>query len=82
MLLLLHFYSVNYDRCCRSRCCRTFGVRSAQQRVAGDHHVQDGLGQVGVQVSDGGREHDDVLGEGLVGVGQAAVHVADAVVRL
>lgn len=54
----------------------------AQQGVAGDHHVQDGLGQVGVEVRDGGREHDDVLGEGLVGVGQASVQVADTVVRL
>lgn len=65
----------------RRRQC-TFGLGGAQQRVAGDHHVQDGLGQVGVQVSDRGREHDDVLGQRLVRVGQTAVHVADAVIRL
>lgn len=60
----------------------TFGLGGAQQRVAGDDHVQDGLGQVGVQVSHGGGEHDDVLGERLIWVGQAPVHVADTVVGL
>lgn len=54
----------------------------AYQRVAGDDHVQDWFGQVGVEVSDGGRKHDDVLSEGLIGIGQTPVHVADSVVSL
>ena len=60
----------------------TFGVGGAQQGVAGDHHVQDRFGEVGVQVSHGGGEHHDVLSERLVRITQTAVHVADAVIRL
>lgn len=60
----------------------TFRLCGAQQGVAGHNHVQDGLGQVGVEMGNGGRKHDDVFGERLIRVGQATVHVADTVVSL
>lgn len=56
--------------------------RRADQRVRGEHHIQDGLGQVGIEMRHGLREHHDVLGEGLVGVGQPPVHADHFVVSL
>lgn len=49
----LHVVSVHsfISDCSHSR---TFGLCGAQQGVTGHDHVQDGLGQVGVEMSDGG----------------------------
>lgn len=63
-----------------TRC--TFGLSGAQQGVTGDNHVQDGFSEVGVEMSDGGWKHDDVLSERLIGIGQTPVHVTDTIVCL
>lgn len=58
------------------------GARRADQGVGGEHHIQDGLGEVGVEVCHRLWEHHDVLSEGLVGVGQPPVHADHSVVGL
>lgn len=60
----------------------TPGACRADQGVGGEHDIQDGLGEVGVEVSHRLREHHDVLGEGLVGVGQPPIHADHSVVGL
>lgn len=58
------------------------GRGGLDQRVGGEHHVQYGLGEVGIEVGHRLGEHHHVLGERLVRVGEPPVHVADFVVGL